>query len=466
MSKEHILIVDDDQIQAEALVRVLRLEGLDAEAATSGADALEAMDRRVPDLVLTDLKMPRMDGLELFKEIRGRVPDLPVMIVTAHGTIETAIEAVRMGVRDFIQKPIYAEELIHRFRQVFRERKLHDENTELRKRLLHKTRGDAMLGSSPVMDKLREEMNRVGRTDATVLILGESGVGKELVLDGIHFRSSRSSGPLIKINCAAIPENLLEDELFGHERGAYTGADDQRKGRFELADGGTLFLDEIGELPLGLQVKLLRLLEERTFERLGGSKSIKSDVRVICATNQDLEARVAEGTFREDLYYRINVVPIFVPPLRDRRDDIPLLAQHFAREAGERNRRPIERIARDAADLLRAHPWNGNVRELHNVIERAVIMGSGSVLEAGDLSLGPAIASVKSSNGGVGNGGLVSKLMNSEIPFEEFERELLTMALQRTNGNQSRAARMLGMTRRTLQYRIDKFKIDTAEMKH
>ena len=252
MSKEHILIVDDDQIQAEALVRVLRLEGLDAEAATSGADALEAMDRRVPDLVPTDLKMPRMDGLELFKEIRGRVPDLPVMIVTAHGTIETAIEAVRMGVRDFIQKPIYAEELIHRFRQVFRERKLHDENTELRKRLLHKTRGDAMLGSSPVMDKLREEMNRVGRTDATVLILGESGVGKELVLDGIHFRSSRSSGPLIKINCAAIPENLLEDELFGHERGAYTGADDQRKGRFELADGGTLFLDEIGELPLGL----------------------------------------------------------------------------------------------------------------------------------------------------------------------------------------------------------------------
>ena len=268
----------------------------------------------------------------------------------------------------------------------------------------------------------------------------------------------------MKLNCAAIPENLLEDELFGHERGAYTGAEERRRGRFELADKGTLFLDEIGELPLNLQVKLLRVLQESTFERLGGSESIKADVRVVCATNQNLEERVREGAFREDLYYRINVVPLHVAPLRDRRDDVLLLAQHFARDAGARNHRPIENIGREAADRLRVHPWNGNVRELRNVIERAVIMGSGPVLETSDLNLGASASSPKAGGPATENG-LVARLLGSEIPFEEFERELLTMALQRTHGNQSRAARMLGMTRRTLQYRIDKFQIDTAAMK-
>jgi len=309
-----ILIVDDDRPQAETLARVLGLEGFPTRLAKSGRQALELMAGEPIDLVLSDLKMPGMDGLELFRRIRTRWPELPVFIVTAHGTIETAIEAVREGVVDFIQKPVYAEELIHRFMKVFEQRALRDENKELRKRLLHRDRGDAMVGTGPAMTRLREEIARVARTEATVLILGESGTGKELVADAIHYGSARSAGPLIKINCAAIPETLLEDELFGHERGAYTGADQRRKGRFELADKGTLFLDEIGEMPQSLQVKLLRLLQEHTFQRLGGSEPIRSDVRVICATNQDLGARVSKGEFREDLYYRINVVPLLVPP--------------------------------------------------------------------------------------------------------------------------------------------------------
>jgi len=462
--KRNILIVDDDRTQAETLARVLELEGLGTEVAFDGHEALERAAKGGLDLVLTDLKMPGMDGLELFRRLAAEHPDTPVVIVTAHGTIETAIEAVREGVADFVQKPVFADELIHRFDKVFKERALRSENAELKRRLLHRDRGDAMLGSSPVMETLREQIGRVGRTEATVLVLGESGAGKELVADAIHYASSRAEGPLVKLNCAAIPENLLEDELFGHERGAYTGADERRKGRFEQAHGGTIFLDEIGELPLGLQVKLLRLLQEHTFERLGGSESIRADVRVVCATNQDLEARVRDKTFREDLYYRINVVPLHVPALRDRGDDILVLARHFAREAGARNARPIERIGKGAAEALRGHTWPGNVRELRNVIERAVIMGTGPVLEEGELVIGPArTPGAGEEHNGESN--LVERLMSSEIAFEEFERELLVHALRRTRGNQSRAARMLGMTRRTLQYRIDKFDIDTAAMK-
>jgi len=464
-TKPRILIVDDDPSQAATLARVLELEGYRTSVAAGGAEALAAVGRGPVDLVLTDLKMPGMDGLELFRRLREERPGLPVLIVTAHGTIETAIAAVREGVVDFIQKPVYAEELLHRFEKVFRERALRDENAELKKRLLHRDRGDAMLGTSAAMQRLREQVARVARTEATVLVLGESGTGKELVADAIHYASPRAQGPLVKLNCAAIPETLLEDELFGHERGAFTGADQRRKGRFEQAHGGTLFLDEIGELPLALQVKLLRLLQEHTFARLGGTESIRSDVRVVCATNQDLEARVRDGTFREDLYYRINVVPLHVPPLRERGDDVLLLARHFAREAGERNGRPIESLARGAAATLRAHRWPGNVRELRNVLERAVIMGSGPVLEAAEMTLGAGGPAPARGPEEGGDGRLVERLMSSEIPFEEFERELLVRALRKTRGNQSRAARMLGMTRRTLQYRIDKFKIDTASMR-
>jgi DNA-binding NtrC family response regulator len=462
MNKEQLLIVDDDVTQAETLGRVLELAGYRAKTADGAQQALLLLEEGEIDLVLSDLKMPGIDGLQLFRQIQQRWPDLPVMIVTAHGTIETAIQAVREGVADFLQKPVYAEELIHRFNRVFRERALRSENAELKKRLLHRDRGDAMIGSSPAMARLREEIKRVGRTDASVLILGESGVGKELVADAIHYASTRAEGPLIKINCAAIPDTLLEDELFGHERGAYTGADRQRAGRFEQAHGGTLFLDEIGEIPLALQVKLLRLLQEQTFERLGGSESIEADVRVICATNQDLAARVRANEFREDLFYRINVVPIEVPPLRERGEDVVLLARHFARDAGVRNGREIESLSRDAERLLRGHDWPGNVRELRNVIERGVIMGRGPTLMPIDLNLGTAGRESEPMDNGED---LVGRLMNSQITFEEFERELLIQALERTRGNQSRAARMLGMTRRTLQYRIDKFDIDTAPMR-
>ena len=462
MTKEQLLIVDDDVTQAETLARVLELEGYRAKVADGAQQALHLLEEGEIDLVLTDLKMPGIDGLQLFRQIEQRWPEVPVMIVTAHGTIETAIQAVREGVADFLQKPVYAEELIHRFGRVFRERALRDENAELKKRLLHRDRGDAMIGTNPVMARLREQIHRVGRTEASVLILGESGTGKELVADAIHYASSRAGGPLIKINCAAIPETLLEDELFGHERGAYTGADRRRLGRFEQANGGTLFLDEIGEMPLALQVKLLRLLQEHTFQRLGGTASIEADVRVICASNQDLEARVREQKFREDLFYRINVVPIVVPPLRERGEDTVLLARHFARDAGRRNGREIESLSREVEDVLRAHRWPGNVRELSNVIERAVIMGTGPKLGPADLSLG---TSMRRAADGDADGSLIDRLMTSQISFEQFERALLVEALKRTRGNQSRAARMLGMTRRTLQYRIDKFDIDTTPMR-
>jgi DNA-binding NtrC family response regulator len=462
-TKTRLLIVDDDTAQAETLARVLELEGFQAAVAESAHEALERLEEDPYDLVLTDLKMPGMDGLELFRQIQKREVDVPVMIVTAHGTIETAIEATREGVADFIQKPVYAEELIHRFSRVFKECALRSENAELKRRLLHRDRGDAMIGTSAPMASLREQIARVGRTDATVLVLGESGTGKELVADAIHYASGRVSGPLVKLNCAAIPDALLEDELFGHERGAYTGADQRRSGRFEQAHGGTLFLDEIGEMPLGLQVKLLRLLQEHTFVRLGGTDSVEADVRVICATNQDLEAKVKDGSFREDLFYRINVVPLRVPALRDRGEDTVVLARHFARDAGDRNGRTIESIAKDAEEALRVHRWPGNVRELRNVIERAVIMGSGAVLKRDSLNLGPGYTATAPARNGESD--LVERLMSSQISFEQFERELLVHALKRTRGNQSRAARMLGMTRRTLQYRIDKFDIDTAAMR-
>ena len=462
MSERRILIVDDDASQAEALGRILGLEGFVTETAPGGREALEQLAASQVDLVLADLKMPGMDGIELFGRIRQNWPELPVIIVTAHGTIDTAIQAVREGVSDYVQKPIHVEDLLLRFRRIFRESELRDENVTLKKRLLHRSGGDSMLGASPAMDKLREQIRRVSRTEATVLVLGESGSGKELVADAIHYASARAEAPLIKVSCAAIPDTLLEDELFGHERGAYTGADSRRLGRFERAHGGTLFLDEIGDLPIGLQAKLLRVLQEQTFERLGGTEPIHADVRLVCATHQDLDELVRDGRFREDLYYRIHVVPLHVPPLRERSDDVPLLARHFARDAGQRNGRNIESLDRDAETQLVGHSWPGNVRELRNVIERAVVLGSGPVLRAEDLGLGQREAA------GVGashQNGLVERLLNSQITFNDFERELLTLALERTRGNQSRAARLLGMTRRTLQYRIDKFSIDTGAMK-
>jgi len=465
LQRERILIVDDDPAQGQTLARVLELEGFKTAVAESGHRALAEIDQSSYDLMLTDLKMPGMDGMDLFRRVHDKKPDLPVMIVTAHGTIESAIDAVREGVVDFIQKPVYADELVHRFETLFRERHLREENAELKSQLLHRDRGDAMIGSSAAMDSLREQLARVARTEANVLILGESGTGKELAADAIHYGSSRAHGPLVKLNCAAIPETLLEDELFGHERGAYTGADQQRRGRFEEASGGTLFLDEIGEMPLALQVKLLRLLQEGTFQRLGGSEPIHADVRVVCATNRNLQERVAQGEFREDLYYRINVVPIEVPPIRERGDDVMVLAQHFAREAGSRNGRPIEAIAPSAADRLRGHAWRGNVRELRNVIERAVIMGNGSMLDASDLQLHAGGTTVATNGAAKSEDTLVRRLMNSEIAFEDFEKELLVNALERTRGNQTRAAHMLGMTRRTLQYRIDKFNIDCGPMR-
>ncbi|MFQ5843474.1 MAG: sigma-54-dependent transcriptional regulator [Planctomycetota bacterium] len=463
MSEKRILIVDDDPSQAEALARILAMEGYATARATRGREALQVLGASEVHLVLADLKMPEMNGIELYRRIRDRTPNLPVVIVTAHGTIETAIEAVREGVSDYVQKPIHVEDLLLRFRRIFRESELRNENVALKQRLLHRGGGDSMLGGSPVMERLREQIRRVAPTEATVLVLGESGVGKELVADAIHYGSARAEGPQVKMNCAAVPDNLLEDELFGHERGAYTGAASRRAGRFERAHGGTLFLDEIGDLPLGLQAKLLRVLQEQTFERLGGSEPVRVDVRLLCATHQDLEALVGQGRFREDLYYRIHVVPLQVPPLRERREDIPLLASHFAREAGRRNGRVVEGLETETEALLASQEWPGNVRQLRNVIERAIVLGSGPRLRVQDLGLGS--TNHRPESPGAGGEGLIERLLDSRITFSQFERELLTMALVSTHGNQSRAARMLGMTRRTLQYRIDKFSIDTAAMK-
>ncbi len=452
MSDERILIVDDERLAAEALRKNLRLDGFEADVATSGEAALEMLATATYSAVVSDVRMPEMTGLELCAEARKLHPDTDVVILTAYGTIANAVEAVKSGAYDYLTKPVDPEKLATILRHILEKHQLRDENRALRQQIQAERRSTRLIGSSPKMLEVLETIHTVAPTEATVLVRGESGTGKELVASAIHQLSPRAKRPLVKVNCAAIPETLLEDELFGHERGAYTGAHAQRKGRFETAHRGTIFLDEIAEMSPALQAKFLRVIQEREFERLGGSDPILVDVRIIASTNRNLEDEVRQGSFREDLYFRINVVPIVVPPLRERRDDILVLANHFLERFQARNKREFAGIAPAAQRKLVAYHWPGNVRELENCIERAVVMARGDVIGADDLALYPDAVRAPEDD-------VASQLVKEGFSVEDFERKLIIASLAKTGGNQSRAAELLGLSRRTLQYRIEKYDI-------
>ncbi len=444
-----ILVVDDEAPQRTVLAGFLRKRGLEVLTADGSAEAAQVVASRTVDLVLTDLNMPGGDGLTLLDAVRGINPEVPVILMTAFGTVSTAVEAMKRGAADYLTKPIDLDELDVLVSRTLERRALVFENAALREQLESRYR---LAGLDTANARMAEAINIAGRaaqSRATILIRGESGTGKEVLARAIHYASPRARGPLVPVNVAALPETLVESELFGHERGAFTGADRERRGRFELADGGTLFLDEIGDLPKSAQVKLLRVLQEQTFERLGGTRTITTDARVIAATNRDLPGLVRAGEFREDLYYRLNVVTLDLPPLRERREDIPLLVDLFLRRFAGEAPSTLEGVSREAMDLLIKYDYPGNVRELENLVHRATVLARGPLLTTADfpIHVGP----------------LKPEGPAASLPFvervSEFERAMLIEALQRADGVQTRAARDLGMSERHLRYKLKKYGI-------
>jgi two-component system, NtrC family, response regulator AtoC len=455
--KARILIVDDEPRFCEVYSMLLSDLGVEIVTAGGGEEALGKARADRPDVVITDLAMPGMDGMALLKAMREEFHDVPVVVATAFGSIESAVNAMRAGAFDYVTKPVEEETLLLTARKALSFAGVLAENRALRRELESRYDMRQILGESPEMMRALKMSGDVAKTDTTVLILGESGTGKELVARAVHFNSPRARGPFIPVNCAAIPETLLESELFGHEKGAFTGADRRREGRVESSNGGTLFLDEIGDMPTALQAKILRLLQEKEFQRVGGREPIKADVRFLCATNRDLAKAVKEGKFREDLFYRIHVFPIMLPPLRERGADVLLLAKFFIKKYSREMGKPVGQIGRDAQTLLTQYRWPGNIRELENVIERAVILCEGESLTADAL---PAeIQNDKPPGPERADGTRKFVLPNDGISLDDLERDLVVQALERTRFNQTRAARLLGLTRATLRYRIEKYKI-------
>lgn len=443
-SRPVILIVDDEKNTREGLVRALRDEYAVA-AVENGPRALEWLETHAADVVLSDLRMPGVDGLELLPRLLGRESKPIVILLTAYGSVETAVEAMKRGAYDFLAKPVNLDRLDLLLRRALSERRLGAENQRLKAQLDSKYGFENIIGASPAMQEVFATIRQAAPTRATVLIQGESGTGKELVARALHQCSPRRDGPFVPVHCAALAPTLLESELFGHEKGAFTGAVERRRGRFELADGGTLFLDEIGEIDAALQVKILRVLEERKFERVGGTETLHVDVRLVAATNRDLRARVAEGTFREDLFYRLYVVNLTLPPLRERDGDVVLLAQHYLKTlAAENGKKPLV-LAPEAMDAFQAYAWPGNVRELRNVIERMVVLGTGDRLTAADL---PAA---------VRDGGGLATTSRAGRVLRDAERQLIADALRRHRNNRTKAAQDLGISRRTLHRKLNEF---------
>jgi two-component system NtrC family response regulator len=423
-------------------------EGYTVEEAESGEKGVAAVKAGHFDLLLLDYKMPGMNGLEVLEEVKKINPDVDVIMMTAFGTIDTAVRAMKSGAVDYVTKPVDLDELLIHLTRLSERRTLLRENEILRQELRAKgVTSDQIIFTSPAMANLVNMAGRVAASRATVLIQGESGTGKELLARLIHNLSPRSEKPMIAVNCGAIPETLLEAELFGHEKGAFTGATGRRIGRFEEADGSTLFLDEVGELPPPVQVKLLRFLQEREFQRLGGNQTIRADVRVISATNRDLEARIREGAFREDLFYRLNVVVMSIPPLRERKADIPLLTEHFLERYARENGKEIDGLSREAKDLLLKYDYPGNVRELENIIERAVVISRGPVISVEDLPF-----QERAPGNGTERSG---SLMKDSV--EALEQRLIEDAMRQVNNNQSRAADLLGISERMLRYKLKKY---------
>jgi two-component system NtrC family response regulator len=461
MSVRSVLIVDDEEKLATILERSLQSAGYEAEAATDPVEGLQRITDRVYDVVLTDLKMPQMDGLEFLERIKRRRPETDVVMMTAYASTETAIEAMKRGAHDYLIKPFPVDELRLILERLGETRGLRQENARLRDEVSDRARLDHIIAASGAMERVLAQVRKVSQSDATVLLRGESGTGKEILATAIHHLSSRAAGPLIRVNCGAIPETLLESELFGHAKGAFTGAVETRDGHFQAADGGSIFLDEIGEMTPALQVKLLRVLQESEVTRVGESAPRRVDVRIIAATNQDLEQMMAEGRFRQDLYYRLSVVPIMIPPLRGRAEDVPALIEHFCRGFAPKGTR-VE-LSPDAYDLLLRYPWPGNIRELENAIEHAVVMGDGEALGVGDLPL--SIRQWANRGDETSPNRAPSGLQPEAGTLEAMEVRAIEEALAKTGGNQTRAARLLGITRRTLGYRMNKYGIAPGQEK-
>lgn len=440
-SRDSILIVDDEFSVRDSLQNWFRKEGLDAVTADNGEEALRIAAERHFDVALLDVKMPGMDGIELQEQL-GRIdPQLTMIVITAYATAQTAVRALKQGAFDYITKPIDPDELSHIVHQALEQRRLKNENARLRETISDLVGFDAIIGESDAMRRVLKLIEHVAQTDATVLILGESGTGKELIARAIHMNSARRYFPIIPVNCGAFPENLLENELFGHEKGAFTSAHERRKGRLEMADGGTLFLDEIGSISSKMQVDLLRVLEHKELTRIGGSRALKVDFRVICATNEDIEKAVREGRFREDFFYRINVFTIEAPPLRARRSDIPLLARHLVQRFASQMGKRITDISDDAMKLLSEYDWPGNVRELSNAIERAMVVGAPPLIRPEDLPLR-------------------THRRNSDVvgdSLADVERRHIAAVLDRTHGNVSEAAEILRIDRVTVYNKIKKY---------
>lgn len=441
-----ILIADDELSTREGLARALRPLNYEVLLAKNGNEALEVLEKSRMDLLLTDLRMPGMGGLELVEKARKAHPDLKIIVFTAYGSIENAVEAMKRGAYDYLSKPINLEELEIILARTLEADALERENQNLREQLNQRYGLDQLVGVSPKMKEIHELIQQVAPTKATVLVQGESGTGKELIAKAIHHLSPRSNKPFVALHCAALSESLLESELFGHEKGSFTGALERHIGRFEKADGGTLFLDEISEISPRIQVKLLRVLQETAFERVGGTETLKVDVRVISATNTDLKKKIEEGTFREDLFYRLHVVSIYVPPLRERKTDIPLLTQQFLREAVVENDKEVVSIAPKVVVALMEYDWPGNVRELRNCIQSMVVLARKPELGAGDL---PGYLQDHKK--------LPLSVMGPGIPMKEAEKNLILKTLESTNFNKTKTAQILGISRRTLHRKINEY---------
>jgi two-component system, NtrC family, response regulator AtoC len=459
-----ILVVDDDPQMQFFLKEALERQQYVVNVQPSAEAALAALASSRFDLILMDVRLPGMNGLDAVNEIQKVDHRTPIIIMTAHGTRDTALEAVRRGAYDYFTKPFSLDEMEIIVRRALEKKRMVGELEQLRHQLAAASRRGRIVGTSRALEEILRLIDRVGPTDSTVLILGESGTGKELIAEAIHENSNRRSKPFVKLNCAAIPENLLESELFGHEKGAFTGAISRKPGKFETADGGTLLLDEIGDMTLSTQAKILRALQEREFQRVGGTQTIKVDVRIIASTNKDLEREVKEGTFRDDLYFRLNVVTLQVPPLRDRREEIPELADHFLAETNTRLNRGITRLAPDALAALMEYGWPGNIRELRNMIERAVVINDGDVLALS--SFPPPIRPVEPPPGAGGTARWETmQNLTLDEKVAQLERAFVMDALARAGGVQAAAARLLGVTERSVWHLVKKHRIEVARLK-
>ena len=476
-----ILVADDELNLRRVLVALLRRDGHEVVQATDGAEAMEMLGQDI-DVVITDLRMPKVDGMEVLRAATKSYPHVPVIMITAYGSVGQAVEAIKAGAFDYIEKPFEQEQIRAIVDKAVKQAIA---NQEAPRANLYPLGPDApigkgrygLVGDSPEMHAIFEVIAKVADTPSTVLITGESGTGKELVAKALHENSSRRGEPFIKINCAAIPKTLMESELFGYEKGAFTGATSSKPGRFELADSGTLFLDEIGEIPVEMQVKLLRAIQESEFERVGGLKTIKVDVRLITATNRDLEHEIQRGNFREDLYYRLNVVPLQIPPLRRRKGDIPPLVRHVIKKFNERLRKNVTGISDDALDALGAHPWPGNIRELENVLERTILFCKGEVIQRVDLPEELAVAPAGSNGAATGDApdldapDAASAELSGDTSLKDIvraetsrvERELIVKALEETGGNVTQAAKLLKISRKSLQMKMKEFGLRDRE---